>query len=988
MTGVKQDQISFPPFRLDCPEERLYRDEVTIPLRPKSFEVLQYLAERPAKFVTKNEIIEAVWTDTAVTDTVLKVCIREIRAALGDDASSPQFIETWHRRGYRFVGMINQPHKQDDPLPDSQEVPQLTSQAGLADPGAANVVGRDSELTRLQGFLEKAIVGERQIAFITGEPGIGKTTLVDAFLNRISIGRVILIARGQCLEQYGASEAYLPMLEAISRLCRESDREDTLSLLREHAPTLLSQIPWLIRDQDRQVLQRETLGTTRERLLREMAEAIEALSAQKPLVLVIEDLHWSDYSTLDLISYLAHRREPARLMVIGTYRPAEVISSRHPLNAVKRELQAHRQCEELALGFLNEAAVAEYLRARFPSNNFPAVFAHQIHRRTDGNPLFIINLLDFFLSRSLISEHGGQWRLSEASHHVETGIPDNVRQIIDKQIDGLSAEEQHVLKAASVAGVEFSIATVSAALDVDLLEIEELCESLARRHLFLRAAGSESPEDDLASRYGFIHALYQNALYDRIPKARCAHLHQRIGKHVESMLGSRASDMAAELAMHFEKAREYRRAVFYLLRAGENATRRFAHHELVDLARRGLKLIERLGDGPEQVEQELLLQTSLALGLSATQGYGSTEVERAYSRARELCQHSESKLQLFPVLWGLWRFYLIRSDLKAARELAESLLVLAKSAQESVLLVEAHLAAGSTFNNTGDFILSREHFEQAIALYNPGEEQDYLSLYGHDPGVVHRCFYAWALWSLGYPDRAIKTAREGLAIAERLRHPETLCFAYFFTAWTHQLRRESEETLIYAKAAIELAGENGIAQWSAFGASLHGWALTEQGRTDEGISQMRQTLDVYRAIGSEISRPHFLGLLAEAMIKKGKTEEALNALTEALSGAQETGQRYYESELHHLKGRLMLAVGNDTKQAEGCFHQAIEVARRQKALSFELRAVTSLGRLWQENDRSDDARLMLTDTLDSFTEGFDTRDLKEARVLLNELQIV
>jgi predicted ATPase len=557
--------------------------------------------------------------------------------------------------------------------------------------------------------------------------------------------------------------------------------------------------------------------------------------------------------------------------------------------------------------------------------------------------------------------------------------------MIEKQIDGLSEEEQSLLEAASIAGVDFSTAAIAAALGVDILQAEKACENLARRHLFLRHVASEWPEDETAARYGFIHALYQNALYDRVPTARRAHQHRIIGEHLEAAFGSRACEIAAELAMHFEKSRNQRRAVFYLQHAAENAKRRFANQETVELARRGLKLIEKLADGPEKSEQELLLQISLAVALSATQGYGSAEVETAYSRARELCQQAGHKLQLFPVLWGLWRFYLIRSDLEVAHELAQELLELAQSGQGAALLIEAHLAAGSTFDNMGEFESAKEHFEQGISLYDPKQIDTHLLLYGHDPRVALRCFYAWALWSLGYADRAIETVGEANTIAEELQHPETRCFALFFAAWTHQLRRESAKTLKYAEAAIEVANKNGLAQWIAFGSSLRGWALAEQGHTDQGITQMRQTLDLYRAIGSEISRPHFLALLAEALIKHGDLDDAHDALTEGLAAADATGQRYYQAELYHLKGRWMLKQADDTNQAEACFQQAIELARRQKASSFELRAATSLARLLREKNRKEDARRVLAEICESFTEGFDTTDLKEGRSLLAEL---
>jgi len=327
--------------------------------------------------------------------------------------------------------------------------------------------------------------------------------------------------------------------------------------------------------------------------------------------------------------------------------------------------------------------------------------------------------------------------------------------------------------------------------------------------------------------------------------------------------------------------------------------------------------------------------------LSATQGYGASEVKQAYTRARELCREFGDHLQLAPVLWGLWRFYLIRSELDVAYELAQHFLQLAQNKQDDALLVGANLALGTTCDNRGEFESAREHFEQGLSLYDPQQQKTYLLLYGSDPAVTLRSFNAWALWSLGHPDLALNTAREAVALAAKLRHPETVCFATFFNAWVHQLRREPEETLKYAGETIELANKNGMAQWSAFGSSLYGWAMAEQGQIIEGIQQMRQTLDTYSAIGSEISRPHFLGLLAEALMKNGQIDEALRVLSDALGLVNETGQRYYESELHRLRGELLMRSDNSS-DAKEAFRRSIEVAQKQRAKSFELRAVNSL----------------------------------------------
>jgi len=392
------------------------------------------------------------------------------------------------------------------------------------------LVGREAELDRLRGLLERALDGRRQVVFISGEAGIGKTALVEAFLLRAAADPQVWLARGQCLEQFGPGEAYLPALEAVSRLCQEPGRERFVDLLRRHAPTWLLQTPWLLPASELEALRRNTHGS-RERMLREIAEAIEALTAETPLVLALEDLHWSDYSTLDLISYLARRRERARLLVIGVYRSAEAILQEHPLISVKQELQMKRLCEELALESLGETAVGEYLCRRFPPpQRFLDGLARLIHGRARGNPLFMVNVVDYLEAEGLIAERGGQWRLNVALAEIELGVPEGVRQMIENQLGRLSRDQRQALEVASVAGAEFDVASVAACLEKGAMEVEEMCEEMARRHQFLREAPIvEMPDGSAPARYGFMHSLYQNVLYQRMAEARRSRLRLMMG---------------------------------------------------------------------------------------------------------------------------------------------------------------------------------------------------------------------------------------------------------------------------------------------------------------------------------------------------------------------------------------------------------------------------------------------------------------------------
>src|SRR6185295_19044643 len=361
------------------------------------------------------------------------VTIRQLRNVLGDDPNSPQFIETAHRRGYRFIAKVRR-GPQISQQPQSKLEDKDPSLSPLReDYGSLQVVGRANALSLLRRCLEKMRGGQRQLVFVTGEAGIGKTTLVDAFAQIISTERDVRIGRGQCLEHYGTSEAYLPVFDVIGRLCRE--HPEVIDLLRMHAPMWLLQMSSLVSASERQALSREVAGASRERMLREIGNALEALTDSLPLMLILEDLQWSDYSTLDLISFLSKQRQSAHLMVIGTYRTAELIASKHPLRAIKQELLAKQQCEELALEYLSEDAVADYLSVRSPSHRFPPGLATLIHKRTEGNPLFMVQAVSHLMNEGLIVESAEGWELGVNIEEVELGVPESIKQLIENQLD-------------------------------------------------------------------------------------------------------------------------------------------------------------------------------------------------------------------------------------------------------------------------------------------------------------------------------------------------------------------------------------------------------------------------------------------------------------------------------------------------------------------------------------------------------------------------
>ncbi len=384
--------FAFGPFLLDTDNQCLRRGSETIPLKPKAFSVLVYLVARAGEVVSREELLQAVWPATYVDEHVLSVHVREVRTLLGDQFAHPLYIETRHGRGYRFTAAVHR-IRSGDP----------TTAHGASGVPHTNLVGRDHDLARLHSALRRAKSGTTEIVFVPGEPGIGKTALIENFISEVRCFDEARVALGQCLDLHGAGEPYLPVLEAMGRLSRSVDRDTMISTLERYAPTWLAQLPSLLNHEHRQSLRREILGTTRQRMIRELAEAVEVLTSERSLVIVLEDLHWSDPSTLDLISALARLRN-ARLLVIGTYRPTEVILRNHPLKQLKQELQIQHLCQEFPLELLTKQDVTAYLAGRFGPGVVPDHVAAAIHRRTEGNPLFIASLIDCFVAQGQITQ--------------------------------------------------------------------------------------------------------------------------------------------------------------------------------------------------------------------------------------------------------------------------------------------------------------------------------------------------------------------------------------------------------------------------------------------------------------------------------------------------------------------------------------------------------------------------------------------------------
>jgi len=589
---------SFRLFRLDPANQCLWRGEHRVPLTPKAFDVLRYLVDHPGRLVTQDEILEALWPETYVNPELIKKYILGIRKVLGDRHDKPEFIETIPKRGYQFVATVS-----DEVAPGSR---------GQATETTRKMVGREGALDELNNSLRRALRGQRQVIFVTGEAGIGKTTLVDSFHQQAVRNHTLRVARGQCVEGFGGKEAYYPMLESLGQLTRNPDGNPVVPILAKRAPTWLIQFPALVKAEQREALQREILGATRERMVREICEALEAITSEDPLVLVFEDLHWSDPSTLDLVSALARRREAAKLMLLCTYRPVDVVLSNSGLKGLKQDLQVHQLCTEIALERLEEPLIAEYLAMEFSQGNLPAGLATVVYRHSGGNALFMVAIVQDMLERGLIAQDKDGWSLTTPLENIAPSVPETLQQMLETQFDQLSGAEQRVLKSASVAGERFSVWAISPMLDIGTEQIEDLCDQLAARQQVIKSAGILDLCNGLAStHYEFRHSLYRQAIYRLLSDGARSRLHLGLAARLKTLCTQEHRELASEVAFHFEEGRDYESAIRHFLLAAENATSRFAYRDSIQVLQHALKLVPK---APSEVRSELELQMLELIG--------------------------------------------------------------------------------------------------------------------------------------------------------------------------------------------------------------------------------------------------------------------------------------------------------------------------------------------------------------------------------------
>jgi len=877
-----------------------------------------------------------------------------------------------------------------------------------------HTVGREMERNDLRAAFNTAKDGRGSLVCVAGEPGIGKTTLVEDFLAELAAENQCTIARGRCSERLAGTEAYLPLLEALETLLRQADTHSlartmklgdevlggAAQLMRRIAATWYAQVALLSAENfsDAKLLA-EVKAASQERMKRELANFLQALTERRPLILFFDDLHWADVSTIDLLSFLAGKFDGLKVLIVVTYRPSDMLLSNHPFLQIKPDLQARGLCRELSLEFLTEAEIAEYLALEFPGHRFPPEFPKLIHAKTEGGPLFMADLVRYLRDRGVIEEEECTRgtcvpMLAQALPDIERELPESVRGMIERKIAQLSEDDRKLLTAASVQGYEFDSAVVAQALKLEPDVVEERLEKLERVFAFVKLVSeAEFPNGTLTLKYRFVHVLYQNALYAGLRATRKATLSRDVALALEACYGVRSASVANELALLWEAARDYARASDSFLQAARNAAQIHAHQEAVQLAEHGLAALGKLPETPERGGRELGLQLTLGFSLQSVLSWAAPKSGAAFNRARQLCERAGNDPRLFAALSGVWPYHALQAEFEPAQRLGEQMLHLAEQAQDPVLLVRVFMCRAFVRYYQGELVSAHQDGERALALDRRTNHAAYLSVSNEDLGITTRRHQSYCLWTLGYVDSALALAQEAVTLAEQTAHPFSLAGAHLATGMILHTRRDWPSSHQEFEQVLALAAEYDLGDMLNYAVAFNALTLAYQEPTVITLERAQQAITSLRGKGVTLALTAYLAILGEVFGLADRCGEGLAVIAEALAQAERTGERVWEAELWRIKGELLLqSVASNSQtseasaEAESYFCKAIEVSKQQSAKSWELRAGTSLARLWQRQGKIAEARRTLAEIYGWFTEGFDTADLKEAKALLNELQ--
>jgi len=951
-------RVRFDGFELDEENAALLRDGEPVTVQPTPFAVLCALVRKPGSLLTKQALLDQVWGHQFVTDSVLKTAVSDLRKLLGDDPRHPRLIETVSRRGYRFIGTT---------AAIQAEFPERRAVSSSAATPGPPFIGRVAELSRLRSAWETTCNGARALVWVAGEPGIGKTMLIDHFVASLE---GIACARGQCVENRGAEEPYLPVLEALAELCRSD--ATVPAILRAIAPTWLIQLPWLSTADERAALRNELAGVGPERMLREMGELLDRYTERRPLLLITEDLHWSDRATIRLIDYVSRRRGRSRLMWLASFRLAEVVALDHPFNSLRHELRLHGLCEEIILDPFSEAEVAEFVAQRSTSLASDEPFVRGLHERTDGVPLFVASVFKDVMARTARGDQSD----SAMTYLAGVAIPENLTAIIDHYVVVLDAEQRSLLSAAAVCGVEFRVGTIAAMLERDAAWVGQTCDDLARERLWLLAPIQGRGSDGREQPYAFRHALFRQVLYDRIVPYMRAQLHRKAGETLERERAAGTAVFAAELAMHFERCREPLIASRYYAEAAEAALRRLTPVECLSLTERGLGLLDEVSKGTERSMLEITLATLRGVSATHALGLGSEAKDafrRAYALLADVPQHPMRRL----LLHGFGFVLSLRAEYAEALAVADRAEALSSASNDPAMNLAACHVRAQTHMLQGRPRDSRTWAERGLAVaesVDPAAGEMFVS----DPQVTLLGLLGIQLLHLGLVEQACARLQQAYDRARELGQPFARMVAIWFDALLEVRLGNCERVAALADEIRALVDEFSLAQGHSASQWFRGWADARMGQPRDGFRRIREAYEQNVRLGMIAGGSETLGYAVEALLLAGDLDAAQVQLEEALQFANTYEERVYLPQLLLLEARIARSRGQSA-HANAMLERAVEEARAQEAPWLELLPRVEL---YERDEATASRRQALAAVVDRMPEAIDVAPLKRARALL------
>ncbi len=852
---------------------------------------------------------------------------------------------------------------------------------------APNLVGRETELAALLEEFERASKGRGRVVVVSGEAGMGKTTLVDAFVQHLEAsGEGVRVGRGRCSERLAGTEVYLPVLEVLDSLQRNEQLGSLTRLIRAVAPSWYVQImPPSENDSSAARLAAETSGGSQERLKRELAALLEEVGRIQTVVLCFDDIHWADPSTTDLIGYLARRLEGARVLLIATCRPSAIAQGRHPFLSLKLDLLSRGLCREIVPSSLDPAAIDRYVALQFPEHAFPSGFSRLIHDRTEGNPLFMADVLRDLKLRQIVRQQEGRWIVTEGLGTLESDLPQSVLSLIQRKLEALDDADRKLLSAASVQGLDFDSAAIAKATQQPEQDVEDRLDRLEREHALVKFVDEhECPDRSLTLRYRFAHHLYHNTIFDSLRITRRVALSRAIADALISRLSSAHCDCAADIAVILENARDNVRAAEFWNKAAQAAARLYAHDETARLAKRGLALLEKEPESPERAAAELDLQMTYGLAVKTSQGYAVQAVGTAYARARELSKKVQDPARVVPVLIGLSAHHIVSGEIDAAYEIAVEMRELFDRLGDPHLRMIGEWSLGAALFHRGDLQAAHEHLGAGLELYDPAFHSARVWQTGIEPGIFCKCEYSRTMTLLGRPDEGLALAQAAVAQARALDHPQPLAFALLFEIFAHLARRSPREVQRTYEQLAVVCHAHGIAQEVQWAAPLCGRAFIELGDSQRGLRVIEEGIAAHTITRSALLRPYYFIMLAGALLRSSRLDRAQRALDQAAEVAHATSQHAYDAEHERLQAEVHSAHARH-EEAEASFLRSLEISRRQGSRWLELRGSRGYAHFLVSQGRVDEARAVLEPICASIAEGRTTLDYVYAEALLKTL---